>query len=168
MSRADRRVRGPIHARRCTLRSPPMQDTWTTVRYLDGYIRDVSGNTGRVEITVWPDCCARVAYRIRPSSTLIVFERSIADWVLPELYSHLRGAGFPALPKHKPGIGERVGLLSIATGRHTLQAWIMRIHRQVPAMNQAVLLLEAVASALSGGTLVEYEAGARAVLAPGS
>ncbi len=166
MSRADRRVRGPIHARRCTLRSPPMQDTWTTVRYLDGYIRDVAGNTGRVEITIWPDCRARVAYRIRPTSTLLVFERSLAGWVLPELYAHLRDAGFPALSKHKPGVGERVGLLSIATGEHTLQAWVLRVHRQIPAIARAMQLLEAVASALSGGSLIDYEAGDRPVLAP--
>lgn len=143
-----------------------MHDTWTTVRYLDGYIRDASGNTGRVEITVWPDCRARVAYRIRPTSTLIVFERPIADWVLPELFTNLRAAGFPALPKHKPGLGERIGLLSIASGRGTLQAWILRIHRQIPAMNRSMQLLEAIASALSGGSLVEYEAGERPVLAP--
>lgn len=143
-----------------------MQDTWTTVRYVDGYIRDASGNTGRVEITIWRDCRARVSYRIRPTSTLIEFERSIADWVLPELYSHLRDAGFPDLPKHKPVVGERVGLLSIATGKHTVQAWILRRHRQMPAVNRAMRLLEAVASALSGGTLVEFEAGERPVLAP--
>jgi len=143
-----------------------MQDTWTTVRYLDGYIRDALGNTGRVEITVWPDRRARVAFRIRPTSTLIVFERAIADWILPELFTHLREAGFPALPKHKPALGERVGLLSIASGRSTLQAWILRVHRQIPAMNRAMRLLEAIASALSGGSLIEYEADERPVLAP--
>ena len=143
-----------------------MPDAWTTVRYLDGYTRDVSGSSGRVSITVWPDCRARVEYRIRANSTLIVFERLLANWVLPELFSHLRAAGFPALPKHKAGPHERMGLLSVAAGADMLQAWILPAHRQVPAVNRSILLLEALASALSGGSLIAYGALDRQVLAP--
>ncbi|MBA3549019.1 MAG: hypothetical protein H0T76_21255 [Nannocystis sp.] len=142
-----------------------MQDAWTTVRYLDGYTRDVSGNSGRVAITVWPDGRARVEYRIKANSTLIVFERALAAWVLPELLLQLRETGFPALPKHKAGPHDRMGLLSVATATGMLQAWILPAHRQMPAVNHSILLLEAIASALSGGSLVAYGALERPVLA---
>ncbi len=135
-------------------------EPWTTVRYRDGYGRDPKSLTKAfVELSISADRHARV---VCGGTLALVSEGRLAAWVFPELCSHLRDAGFPDLPAGLPGKG--TALLSIAAGAVTLQAWLGLEHRQVASLYHSILLLEAVASALSDGRLPCYKPWERPIL----
>ncbi len=144
-----------------------MLSAWTTFRYRDGYVHEPSDRPGRVELTIWADGHARVAYRARANATPIIYEAPLQPWVLTELFSHLQAGGFPALPRHVATDDEHMALISVATATGTFQAWIMPPHRQMEPIDRSIRLLEGVANALSGGSLVAYEPLAQPVLVGG-
>ena len=133
---------------------------WTMLRYRDGYGPERTTRTELVELTLSADRHARL---VCPGSPPIVFEGWLAEWVFPELYSHLHDTGFPALPQVPAGRSKAI--LSVASEAGTLQAWIEPAHRQHASVMHGLLLLEAVASALCGGTLPAYKSLVRPVLA---
>lgn len=137
-----------------------MLETWTTLRY-----RGPHGPSGRVELTLWCDRRARLTtFATQPTTTPAVVEGVLAEWFLPELFTNLDSAGFPNLPRDNAG---RVALVSVAGKAGMRQVWLSRAHRTNPAMERAALLLEAVAHALSGGTLSSFRPVERPVLRVG-
>lgn len=143
-----------------------MLDTWTTLRYRDGYAHHLRRGAGRMELTLAADRHARAAFFTDEGATpTVVREGTLADWVLLELLSNLRAMGFPNLPKEAARAGGWMALLSVAAPAGTHQAWILPGHRKAPAVDQTVLLLEAVASALNDGS--SYKPSSRLVLKDG-
>lgn len=141
-----------------------MLDTWTTLRYRDGYAHDLRHGAGRIELTLATDRHARVAYFTEAGAPPVVRQGRLAEWVLHELLANLLAMGFPNLPEQGTRAGTWRALLSIAAPTGTHQAWLLPGHRQAAAVDQTVLLLEAVASALSDGSLSSYRPSSRPVL----
>lgn len=136
-----------------------MLETWTTIRYREGYASSPEERGGSVEMTLWNDRRSRVAFMERPRASMVVFEGLLADWVLPELFVHLRAVGFPQLPPHAGAPGIRVGLLSIASAKGVHQSWIFPGQRmRLPPLERSMQILEGVAYALSKGGLAAYRA----------
>lgn len=142
-----------------------MPDAWTIIRYRDGYVHDPKLRTALVEMTFTRDQRANILYHPQPNTKAIVYEGQLAEWVFPELCTHLREAGFPeSLTRYKATPGVRMALLSVAAPTGMLQAWVLPVHRQSPQLLRAIFLLEAVAHELSDGALAIYKPLGRQVL----
>jgi hypothetical protein len=128
-----------------------MQAPWTTLRYRDGHMLH-SPDQGRIEITLCYDGRACISDLPRPRDKPRVTEVQVAPWVLDAITSCLHEAGFPDLPPRTLPVGVRVVLLSVATADGVVQVWISPAHRrELPPLDQAMRLLEAVAHAATRG-----------------
>ncbi len=131
--------------------------SWTTIRYRDGL-----GASRRtlVELTLWNDRHVRLTFTTGAKAERSIVDGLLEEWVFPELGSLLSDAGFPDFPQSQDRGGHATALLSAATGTATVKTWIRPEHRQLAS----ILLLEAVASALSDGALPAYKPLERPVL----
>lgn len=141
-----------------------MQASWTTLRYRDGHMLH-SPEQGRIEMTLCCDGRACISDLPRPRDTPRVTEVQVAPWVLEAVTTYLHEAGFPDLPPRSLPVGVRVVLLSVAAPDGVVQVWICPAHRrELPPLDQAMRLLEAVAHAVTRGE-PRHEALERALLA---
>lgn len=142
-----------------------MQASWTTLRYRDGHMLH-SPDQGRVEMTLYCDGRACISDVPRPRATPQLREVRVAPWVIEAVTAGLHEAGFPDLPPRSLPVGVRVILLSVAAPAGVVQVWIAPAHRsELPALDHAMRLLEAVTHAATRRAPEHHDLLERALLA---
>ena len=84
------------------------------------------------------------------------FVARVAPWAIEGITKGLSESGFPPQGLRPLPVGIRVNLLSLTTRHHMVQLWLSREHRrELPSLDRALRMLEAIAYAASHGSLGE-------------